>query len=231
MQVSHYLPQHSSILNHRYRYGCSTTAEIFHNKHSHITSAWSSFLVLGRSAQAQLRHGMALIRRTQQGLLYMCRCKLLPAWQQAAAHHLILRKSENAKAEKNAFPALLLLLNNCVCHGGMASKSPTVGRAGTISPRHLAVVVPHSTARQTETVTAKCIYHPVWCFPSALFLLSKSLPTLSCVWEPLEVRSGLLSARQSFQPTPKHSCSRTLRRQLQTGWMVTPTPKYILNNF
>lgn len=73
---------------------------------------------------------MALSLRTQQGLFYMCRCKLLPAWQQDAAHHLILRKSENAKAEKNAFPALLLLLNNCVCHRGMASKCPTVAGQG-----------------------------------------------------------------------------------------------------
>lgn len=126
MQISYYLPQHSDIQNHRYRYGCSIISEIFQNKHSHITYAWSPFLVSGRSAQAQLRHGMALGQRTWQSLHYVCRCKLLPAWQQPAARHLILRKSENGKAEKNTFPALLLLLSNCACHGVMVSKCATV---------------------------------------------------------------------------------------------------------
>lgn len=34
MQISHYLPQHSNILNPRYRYGCCIMAEIFQNKHT-----------------------------------------------------------------------------------------------------------------------------------------------------------------------------------------------------
>lgn len=73
---------------------------------------------------------MALGQRTRQGLHYVCRCKLLPAWQQPAAHHLILRKSEDGKAEKNTFPALLLLLSNSVCHGLMVSKCLTVAGQG-----------------------------------------------------------------------------------------------------
>lgn len=109
---------------------------------------------------------------------------------------------------------------------------PHRGRARTMSPRCLAVVAPHSTTLlDRQTVTAECVFHPVWCFPTALFPPSKSLPTPSCVREPLGARGGLLSARQSLQPPPKPCCSRTLRRQLQTGWMVTPTLKYILNNF
>lgn len=90
--------------------------------------------------------------------------------------------------------------------------------------------LPHFT-RYTVWTASDANAQPVWYSPSVLFPASKSLPTLSCVREPLGVRSGLLSPRQFIQPVPKLSCSRTLGRQLQTGRIVTPTLEYILNIF
>lgn len=65
---------------------------------------------------------------------------------------------------------------------------------------------------------------------SMLFPSSKSLPTLSCVWELSIVRSGLLSLRQFIQPVPKLSCSRTLGNQLQTARTVTPALSIFLTS-
>lgn len=58
--------------HYRYRYGCSIAVEIFQNKHSHISYAWSLIFSSGRSAEAQ-KHGTAPGWRTCWGLICIFR--------------------------------------------------------------------------------------------------------------------------------------------------------------
>lgn len=58
--------------HYRYRYDSSVAVEIFHNKHSHISYAWSLFFSSLRLAEAQ-KHGTAPGWRTCWGLICIFR--------------------------------------------------------------------------------------------------------------------------------------------------------------
>lgn len=80
--------------------------------------------------QQRRRRGTALHPAEEHSGASSTYTAVVPAWQQRAAHRSILGKMENGKVEKNAFPALLLLLSDSLCHRAVVPTCPTVAGQG-----------------------------------------------------------------------------------------------------
>jgi len=130
MQISHYLSWHSDIQHNinidmaaaqQLRYSRTNTAMLA------VLEACCAFRQTSMGA-GEARHCTWL--KNMAGAHPCMQTLLLPAWQQRAAHHLIPGKMENGKAEKNTFPALLLLLSDRLCHRATVFKRPVMAGQG-----------------------------------------------------------------------------------------------------